>query len=346
MDTLKPYMAQYDTVLLDMDGVVTSEEVYWNTAALTVWEMLHSRRYFGTEDICPAKLTKQLPAIRAAVFSDDALIKIMKTRGVNNNWDLSWLVIGCALIQKTHDYGKIFSMLNEFPSVAEGLYTTLSDGLVRFAGMTESEAAQLQGLWLSVQICFQEWFLGSELMPQYWNHETVQPGKAGLSFSEEPIVDKATLVRLLKMIGSVKRLGIGSGRPAVEAKNPLVAWGVWDSFADDAIITYNDVIRAQTALADTQPDISLAKPHPFMFLRGVFGNRYTDAELLEGRYDAAACAKTLVIGDAACDLFSAKSAGCDFAAVLTGIEGEKARGFFEEQKADYILHNILELLEA
>lgn len=346
MNRLSPFMQRYDTVLLDMDGVVTSEEVYWNTAALTVWEMLHSRRYFGTEEICPAELTAQLPSIRAAVFSDDALIKIMKTRGVNNNWDLSWLVIGCALIQKTHDYGKIFSMLNEFPSVADGLYAALSDGLVQHAGMSESEAAQLQGLWLSVQICFQEWFLGSELMPQYWQHPTVQEGKAGLSFSEEPIVDKAALVRLLKMLGATKRLGIGSGRPAIEAKNPLVAWGVWDSFTHDAVVTYDDVIRAQTTLTGTQTKVSLAKPHPYMFLRGVFGHRHTDAELLKGQYDTAACAKTLVIGDAACDLFSAKSAGCDFAAVLTGIEGEKSRSFFEDEKADYILHNILELMEA
>ncbi len=346
MKALHPLLEKYDTVLLDMDGVVTSEQIYWNTAALTVWEMLHSDKYFGTETIHPAELVQRLPEIRAKVFSDDALIKVMKTRGVNNNWDLAWLVIGSALILGSEDYGRIYTMLKTFPPASEGLYKTLSEGLVRHAGMSEQEAAQLQGLWLSVQICFQEWFLGSELMPQYWHHATVQPDKAGLSFSEEPIVDKAKLIQLLKAIGMTRRLGVGSGRPAVEAKNPLVAWGVWDYFASDAIITYNDVIEAQNAFAAEQPGLSLAKPHPYMFLRGVFGRRYQDRELLTGQYNTEACAKTLVIGDAACDMLSAKAAGCDFAAVLTGIEGEQARGFFEGENADYILHNILDLLEA
>lgn len=346
MKALHPLLQKYDTVLLDMDGVITSEEIYWNTAALTVWEMLHSDKYFGSETIIPDELVQQLPEIRAQVFSDDTLIKVMKTHGVNNNWDLSWLVISCALITKTHDFGRVYTMLCDFPTAAEGLYSTMSARLVQDAGMTEAEAAQLHGLWCSVQLCFQEWFLGSELLPQYWPYATVQQGKVGLSFSEEPIVDKKKLVQLLRAIGTTRRLGVGTGRPAVEAKNPLVAWGVWDCFASDSIITYHDVTAAQNALPPEPAGVSLAKPHPYMFLRGVFGQKHSDAELLSGQYDAQNCAKTLVVGDAACDMLAAKAAGCDFAAVLTGIEGERARDFFEAEKADYILHNILELLEA
>ncbi|MGN1058809.1 MAG: HAD family hydrolase, partial [Clostridia bacterium] len=117
-------------------------------------------------------------------------------------------------------------------------------------------------------------------------------------------------------------------------------------FTPDAIVTYQDVQAAQAALGDTMPGITLTKPHPYMFLKGVFGNAVSDADLAAGRFDPAPCAKTLVIGDAACDLFAAKQAGCDFAAVLTGIDGENARDFFKQEKADYILHNILELLES
>ena len=48
---LAPFMKKYDTVLFDMDGVITSEESYWNIAAMTVVEQLHSKHYFGAEEI-------------------------------------------------------------------------------------------------------------------------------------------------------------------------------------------------------------------------------------------------------------------------------------------------------
>ena len=70
------------------------------------------------------------------------------------------------------------------------------------------------------------------------------------------------------------------------------------------------------------------------------------AQYIIENYDKEPCKKTLVIGDAGCDLFAAKAAGCDFLAVLTGISGESARAYFLQEGADYVLSNILELLES
>ena len=38
---LAKFLDKYDTVIFDMDGVITSEQNYWNCAALTVWEYLN-----------------------------------------------------------------------------------------------------------------------------------------------------------------------------------------------------------------------------------------------------------------------------------------------------------------
>ncbi len=339
---LKPFLNHYDTILLDMDGVITSEQVYWNAAALTVWELLFSRHYFGTEDINPEALMTALPEIRRQLFQDDAVIRLLKNKGVNNNWDLAWAVVGGLLLLGKGNEPAVYDWLASLPDVAGGFYAAVGDG-IHSAGLPKEEAAHHGGLWNTIQLAFQEWFLGSELLPLHWNSPSLQPGKPGLTFSEEPIVDKAKLTVLLGELGSRKRLGIGSGRPRVEAETPLEAWNVLSCFTEDAIVTYNEVLNAQNQLA--QP-IALTKPHPYMFLRGVFGDAVSDIDLLNGNYDVKPCKKTLVIGDAGCDLFAAKSAGCDFAAVLTGIEGENARGYFEENGADYILHNILELLES
>ncbi len=338
---LNPLLDRYDTVLLDMDGVITSEEVYWNASALSVYELLHSKNYFGEQELDPIILMEKLPEIRADIFAGDKTIKMLKNKGVNNNWDMAWIVLTGALFLDTTDFSAVYAWAQELPSVEDGMFLCISEILEKL-GFSKEDAMHHQGVWDKIQFAFQEWFLGSQQIEKYWHAPAIQPGKPGLSFRESPLVDREKLLRLFAEIAETKRLGIGTGRPRVEAETPLDAWGAMPYFTKDAIVTYDEL----EALAKKTPGVSYAKPHPYMFLRGVFGADYPSEDLLSGNYDKARCAKTLVIGDAACDLFSAKNAGCDFAAVLTGIQGENARGFFEENNADYILRDILELLQS
>ena len=53
---IKSVFDRYDTVIFDMDGVITSEEMYWNAAALTVYEYINSSDYFGKSTIIPKEL--------------------------------------------------------------------------------------------------------------------------------------------------------------------------------------------------------------------------------------------------------------------------------------------------
>ena len=346
MEQLASFVNQYDTILLDMDGVITSEAVYWDAAALTVWELLNSHRYFGTENIDPVALSAQANTLRREIFCDDAIIKTVKNRGINNNWDLAWLVASGALILNTRNFNAVHNWLSSLPDTATELCVAVSEGLQNQCRMPEEKAMHARGFWLTVQLCFQEWFLGSEMFPKYWNAPCVQSEKPGLTFGEEPIVNKQKLLALFAAITQNKKLGIGTGRPYIEAITPLKNWGALPYVHPDAIITYQDVCDAQNEFQKTRPNIILTKPHPYVFLRGIFGRLVDDDSLIDGHYDRAQCRKTLVVGDALCDLLAAKTAGCDFAAVLTGIDGEKARDVFKAEKADYILHNILELLEA
>ncbi len=340
MNALHSLLDKYDTVLLDMDGVITSEAIYWDAAALTVWEHLASRRYFGTEDIVPAEAMERVADIRKEVFCDDETIRLVKSRGVNNNWDLAWLVIGIALSEKTRDFAKILEILKSLPETAVDMFAAMADMLSEKAGFPIEAAAHHGSIWTKVQYSFQEWFLGSEQFPKYWDSPMLQEGKSGLSFREEPLVSKEPLLKLLAALGEKVRLGVGTGRPRVEAETPLKNWGIWEAFSPDAFVTYGEVLAAQNA----HPGAVLTKPNPFMFLKGALGNTATDDDIIGGNFNNAPCKKTLVIGDAACDMIAAHAAGCDFLAVLTGIEGEAARGFFEAEGADYVFGNILELI--
>ncbi|MBI1387054.1 MAG: HAD hydrolase-like protein [bacterium] len=91
-------------VLLDMDGVLTSEEAYWDAAGLTVREILESPAYLGLN---PAEYTPVVDLFYKKLSRGDrteqrkylpnALIAACKIRGINSNWDLAYLALGLYL---------------------------------------------------------------------------------------------------------------------------------------------------------------------------------------------------------------------------------------------------------
>ena len=77
----------------------------------------------------------------------------------------------------------------------------------------------------------------------------------------------------------------------------------------------------------------------------MLGKNYSDADIVKSKNDKSVAKKTLVVGDAGADMFSAQAAGMDFAAVLTGISGQRAVKYFSDHKATYILRDITKLIE-
>ena len=62
---LAKFLDKYDTVIFDMDGVITSEQNYWNCAALTVWEYLN---YNSGQKINAAECMQNILRNTTAVF--------------------------------------------------------------------------------------------------------------------------------------------------------------------------------------------------------------------------------------------------------------------------------------
>lgn len=81
-------------IIFDVDGVLLSEEHYYDVSGLTVWEILYGRAYMGLpserEDFVPAAVTDgQTAAIRQAVWGGDRLLAWLRGKGLNSNWDMS-----------------------------------------------------------------------------------------------------------------------------------------------------------------------------------------------------------------------------------------------------------------
>lgn len=340
--SLKKFLDKYDTVIFDMDGVITSEDNYWNCAALTVWETLKRERGLTIDaKECMAKLAE----IRNTVFCNDALITALKGRGVNSNWDLGYVTILLAWIVCGKDNAPDFKAVLEYAESMGANIIDEYDNIAKKCAETtgfEYEYLKRNGeLWLDMRQVFQQWFLGDTLYIKTYGDEPQFKGKSGLLFKEEPIVDKGKLNELLRLLSESKRVCTGTGRPYIEMIQPLKDWDMLKYFAKDGLSNYDHVAAAEKSLKNN----ALTKPHPYMFLKALYGTDYADERLVNGDYDSAKIAKALVVGDAGADILAAKAMGADFCAVLTGIQGEKGRAYFEENGAEYILRDVTEFLE-
>jgi phosphoglycolate phosphatase-like HAD superfamily hydrolase len=338
---LKSFLDKYDTVIFDMDGVITSENNYWNCAALTVYEYLNSRKYFGKDNIDTAVCMKYIGEIRDMVFNGDRTIAVMKSKGVNSNWDLGYVTLCLSLINNTRDFKEIRRYASELADNILDEYDSLAEKTAEAIGKSIEYCSRSGKLWHDMCMCFQEWFLGDEIYEELYGEKPKQPGKPGLVNNEEPIIPNDILVRLLSELSEKKRVCVGTGRPFVEIDTPLGQWDVRKYFAENGLCNYDHVVEAEKTLGIN----ALTKPHPYMFLKALYGTDYSDKKLIDGDYDAGRIEKTLVVGDAGSDILAAKAMGADFCAVLTGVQGEAAREYFEKLNAEYILESVADMLD-
>ena len=336
---LANFVYQYDMVIFDMDGVITSEQIYWNSAALTVYEILHSSDFFGSETLSAAWCMKNAASIRAEVFGHDRLIGILKEKGVNSNWDLAYLVICLELLvpgqtpDERYEYIKArFSdtILNDYDWIARQTGEKIG-----------RDASRTSAFWKTISQVFQHWFLGDEL---YFKTNTAVSsirGKTGFLQEEKPIIDGGTLKEIMRLLHEEGiRLGIATGRPQDEMMAPLRSFGIDPYLEPESKISYTYIKNAEDALGG----ISLTKPHPYIFLKSLLGERYPDRDIAEGNFDHSLPKTALIVGDAGADILAAQNMGSDFLAVLTGVKGKGGRSYFESLSSTYILNSLADLL--
>ena len=333
------FLGKYDTLIFDMDGVVTSESGYWDAAALTVREFLTSKKYFGDSDIDTVSLSENVKAIRNEVFLGDKLISLLKGKGVNSNWDLGYIMILMALILDTDDAQKIYDFADSINEDIIVAYDTLARKAAKKTGALFSEYERNGKLWCEMQDCFQAWYLGDDMFMETYPNAPNTPNKPGLYKQEQPIISLDELKTVLCTLSATKRLGIATGRLRREIVPLLEQWGVLDCFDENSLCTYDYVITGEESM-----DTTLTKPHPYMFLKALYGLDYDDKRIIDGDYDKSEIESTLIIGDAGADILAAHTMHADFCAVLTGVSGQDGRQYFEEQNSKYILNDIRDFL--
>lgn len=321
-----------DTVIFDMDGVVTTEEKYWACARLTLWELV--TQTLGLTGAFGDAVHDE--AAREAVASDTE-IYALKSRAVNSNWDIAY-VLACvylaalpgATVLTAPSVPELLDAIKECiakPSAwPEALVAFLQrtggakgHALIREAGtrlqntlgLNQAHLVQVDGpLWWYLHERFQRWYTG-EAMAEH---------------NASPLLD-GTVIPAEQLHETFKRLqaenytlGTATGRPRNELEDALGDLGLLEYFDKGRLGTL-DVVRQAEAKLGVE---GLSKPHPFSLLRALYP--HADFEvLLDEDFQKLKRPNVVVIGDSTSDVLMAKAAGCRPVGVLTGVRGKAAQ---------------------
>lgn len=366
----------YQMILFDVDGVLLSEERCFDASALSVWELLYGPHFLGLTEgqftTTPAE--EQIRYIRKQVFQDDTILDWMKDRGINANWDMVYLVFSTQLMLlldkidpnvartwiaqpitedsllalKKHTYGIKPDFTFFYPLFDESngklnrdeLLVYFNQHVKKRFGVEVDYFSRVSSLWELGRSVYQEWYFGEELFRKEEGYARTK-GKQGFLYQEIPLAPIAELQQLFADLTKQGiTLGIGTGRPYLEMEVPLREMGLLTNFDPHRIVTASDVVSAEEKYPEAAP---LGKPHPFTYLLGYLGEQATAQKALELSLPIPDGEKVLVVGDSVADFLAAQSIGCHFAATLTGLTGQAARGKFEELGADFILDDVRQL---
>jgi phosphoglycolate phosphatase-like HAD superfamily hydrolase len=367
-------MNDIELLVFDLDGVITSEQKYWNTARLTVWEMLCQPQYLGlTTQFGFPITTPDMVLSKGEVVIGTDFITELKNRAVNSNWDLTFFVLSLQLIgilaqlnsadlntlgsstqiQEIPDHGiltesNLTKKLQAIGNFAQGrnIDRNISQQIIQ---KFWQESIDLKGTAVQDHVpIFARQVLGQDLelfrshsnlwQLCYENFQAWYEGHQGYQLpDDETVLPVAEIKQVLKTLAQRYRLAIATGRPRNETIAPLTKLGLLEFFEADRIVTYDEVLAAEQLV-----DIKLGKPHPFIVLKAIYPH-LTDTELIEKSENSHP--RVAYIGDAASDVVAAQQAGCWSIGVLTGfgVDLDYKRQLLGKMGCDQIIASVAAL---
>jgi phosphoglycolate phosphatase-like HAD superfamily hydrolase len=364
-------LQEIKTLIFDLDGVITSENKYWNTARLTVWELITSPDYLALtnywgEPIATAQVLEKL----GQVLISNEFIYQLKSRAVNSNWDLTFFVLRLHLVGILSQYqqqaGSLEqSMLIGDRNIQAKLYV-LGQQLQSYTYELKKSEQMMNRFWLETQTLrgsevlehvniFLARQLGAELTnfaPKnelwqlcYRNFQAWYEGYKNYQLpDEETAIDLSLIQDTLAELSKRYSLAIATGRPRNEVISPLQKMDLLKYFDSQRIVTYDDVLEAESVHYDSE--IHLGKPHPFILYKAIYPE-IEITKLCNDCFHLKNPQTVAYIGDAGSDVIAAKRAGCLSIGVLTGFSQDNTK--VEKEKllqnlgCDIVLDSILEL---
>jgi len=250
-------------IVFDMDGVIVDvSRSYRNAVRQT------ARLFFKGADSW-----KSLPD---PLFSNADLSRVKQSGGLNNDWDLTFLIINLlfTLVKRSSEYPDS----DPWTTYKNTLRNCDVANLARFLNAEKNPVSTLlekkgrisndfiAGLYTGdvesgniIKQIFQEIYLGKKLFESTYSIRSKVYHEKGFITKETLLIDKSILESLSKN----NTLAIATGRPRIEADYPLDVFDLRKFFS--WILTLNDCLEEEQRIFEQkQKKVSLSKPNPYM----------------------------------------------------------------------------------
>lgn len=371
-------------VIFDVDGVLLSEERYYDVSALTVWEVLYSSRYMGLpgerDDFHPEFITEgQIAFCRNKVWGEDRLLSYLKQHGLNSNWDMVHVYLVTVIWMMAEEYERKsggekidlrFSAIREMQESGKklmGLPVPDADRIL--ARWKESFPQDIMGSGVvhSLTEQMQKDFASSvdwaELQSDFWKIHTDAfqawylgddtyisllgrvPYSGGKSGFLKREFPLAPAESIRTLFRTLKGKGYELGiATGRSGRETEIPFRMLGWYEEFDPLYIATASDAVTAQKMFGGDVP-DKPHPFIYTCAVFGRRKKDfRKYLEGTEKPSPEDNVWICGDSFSDIVGARRAGCRFVGVLTGLEGSRAAAMFEKENVPFA-ENVLDILQ-
>lgn len=363
-------------VIFDVDGVLLSEERYFDVSALTVWEILHSKDYMGLpmegEDFDPRHVTEgQIASCRSRVWGNDRLLEFLKARGINSNWDMvhAWLITALWLMARTYKErsgGEKVSLTFEKPEDMQkaglllmGLPIPRADAILETWKSVLPEGLEGEDVIACISRAMADDFGNSTdwalLRSPFWTIHTEafqawylgddtfisllhhMPFSGGKEGFLAREVPLAPAEAIRSLFIRLKEKGFAVAVATGRAREEMEIPFKLFHWYEEFDPLYLATASDAVEAADMFHCPVPDKPQPFIFSCAVFGRKRENYKAyLEEKMKPQEQDDIYVCGDSYSDVLGSRRAGTKFIGILTGLEGKKAASMFERENVPYV----------
>ena len=371
-------------VIFDIDGVLLSEERYFDVSALTVWEILYSPAYMGLpgerDDFNAGRITEgQIAGCRSVVWGNDALLSWLKARGINSNWDMVhadlitilWLM---AETYKKRSGGEKMSFTFHQPQdlkragqelmglpmpkaedVLDRWESAVPEGLQGeevFHALKDAMADTIDGdlSWADLRSDF--WKIHTEAFQAWYLGDDTfisllhhMPYSAGKPGFLSREVPLAPAAHILSLFRTLKEHGYDIAIATGRAREEMeIPFKLFHWYEEFDPYTMATASDAEESAVRLGGPV-LDKPNAFIFSCAIFGRDPDNYKAYsEETMQPAKEDEIYVCGDSYSDVIGSRRAGAKCIGILTGLEGKDAIPMFEKEGVPYV-DRVTDILE-
>lgn len=321
-------------IVFDMDGVIIDVSGSYRDAVRQT-----ARLFFQG-----AALWERLPD---PLFSLADLARVKQGGGLNNDWDLTFLVINLLLTR----VNGLIDLRNSDPwtryrkaikgcDVSDLCRFLRSEKrpistLMKEKGMPENEF--IAGLYTGdvgsgnvIKQIFQEIYLGKDLFKSTYGIPAKVACDEGLISREKLLIDRQTLEHLSRN----NVLAIATGRPGAEADYPLDFFNIRAMFT--TVFSLDDCLGEEQNLFEQEKiTVSLSKPNPYMLdaIQAAQNQNFS---------------KFYYVGDMPDDMLAASRARAEYIGIgilISSSDKDRLKRDLLQAGADYIIEDFAELVK-